>query len=226
MAGRLSHELRTPVTIVRSSLENLNADELSDQQAIYVERAYSGIGRLTNILNKMSEARRLEESLDEEEVISFNLAEVVKGCVQGYEIAFPDYEFNTSIEADPIQVTGIPELIAQLLDKLISNAVEFSKPGEAIKVRLTGDKKQAVLRVINCGVELPRDSEDQLFDSMLSIRDSDVKDDADHLGLGLYIARVITEFHGGTIHAANREDTRGVIITVTIPLMRITSKLR
>jgi two-component system sensor histidine kinase ChvG len=61
---------------------------------------------------------------------------------------------------------------------------------------------------------------------MLSVRESDDKHDGDHLGLGLYIARVITEFHGGTIHAANREDTRGVIVTVVIPLMRITSKLR
>ncbi len=226
MAGRLSHELRTPVSVVRSSLENMNKDDLSDEQAVYLERAHTGIRRLTNILNKISEARRLEESLDEDEVDSFNLAEVVKGCVQGYEAAFPDYKFTTSIEADPIPVTGIPELMAQLLDKLVNNAVEFSSPGDVIKVRLTSDKKQTVLRVINSGVELPPGTQDLLFDSMVSIRDGENHRQGNHLGLGLYIAKVITDFHGGTIHAANREDARGVIVTVVIPLMRITSKLR
>jgi signal transduction histidine kinase len=204
----------------------MDKEDLSEEQLVYLERAHTGLGRLTGILNKISEARRLEESLDEEEITSFNMAEVIKGCVQGYGNAFPEYTFNLSIEADSIPVTGIPELIAQLLDKLIGNAVEFSEPEDAIKVRLTCDKTQATLRVINSGVELPAGMSDQLFDSMVSVRGDNPHSDTNHLGLGLYIAKVIAEFHAGSIQAANREDTRGVIVTMVIPIMRITSKLR
>ena len=95
-------------------------------------------------------------------------------------------------------LTGIPELIVQLLDKLVGNAVEFSSESDAIRVRLTVDSDDAVLRVINSGPSLPDEMSDQLFDSMISVRESQSSDNS-HLGLGLYIARIITDFHGGTI---------------------------
>ncbi len=232
MASRLSHELRTPISVVRSSLDNLNQAGLSEQQLVYLERAFTGVERLSTILVKMSEARRLEESLDENEVIIFDLAALVRGCMQGYESAYEDQAFQLNIESEEIKITGIPDLLAQLLDKLISNAVEFSEDGQPVIVRLTRDDDEAVLRVINAGVELPADMESQLFDSLVSSRSADHHsahskdaDNASHLGLGLYIARIITDFHGGRIRAANREDVKGVVVTVVLPIMRITTRL-
>jgi len=225
MASRLAHELRTPVSVVRSSLENLNKDEISDDQIIYVERANKGVERLNTILNKMSEATRLEESLDEEEIDTFDLVKVVEGCVNGYEIAYPDNNFLLSIEADMVRLTGIADLIAQMLDKLISNAVEFSPAENPIRIRLNVEDHDALLRVLNDGPSLPVMSESNLFDSMVSLRKERTMETS-HLGLGLYIARIITEFHGGTINATDREDGQGVIITVRIPLMRLSARLR
>ncbi len=225
MASRLAHELRTPVSVVRSSLENLNKDEISDDQIIYVKRANKGVERLNTILNKMSEATRLEESLDEEEIDTFDLVKVVEGCVNGYEIAYPDNNFLLSIEADMVRLTGIADLIAQMLDKLISNAVEFSPAENPIRIRLNVEDHDALLRVLNDGPSLPVMSESNLFDSMVSLRKERTMETS-HLGLGLYIARIITEFHGGTINATDREDGQGVIITVRIPLMRLSARLR
>lgn len=220
MASRLNHELRTPLSVVRSSLENL--DSLPEDQRVYIERAQNGIQRLTNILNKISEARRLEDSLDEDEIVRFDLAEIVRSCVNGYESAYPGVEFKLSIESDKVPVTGIPELFAQLIDKLIDNAVEFSD-GDAIKVRLNKEGQSALLRILNNGPELPVELPDQLFESMVSHRHDDTEG---HLGLGLYVAKIIAGFHGGEIRLANREDAKGVIATVEVPLLRVTSKLR
>jgi len=58
---------------------------------------------------------------------------------------------------------------------------------------------------------------DRLFESMISVRPQ-VKQDQPHLGMGLHIARLITEFHGGKIGAENRQDREGVVITVVVPL--------
>ncbi len=225
MASRLAHELRTPISVVRSSLENLTLDNLDDGEAVYVERAHEGIERLTGILNKMSEASRLEQSLDEEEIESFDLTGVVRGCVDGYQTAFEKNAFLLSIEAEPVMLTGISELMVQLLDKLVSNAVEFSSEVDPIKIRLTIESDDAVLRIINNGPQLPQGMSGQLLDSMVSVRASQPGNKS-HLGLGLYIARIITDFHGGTIRLSNREDTQGVIVTVRIPLMRLSIKLR
>ena len=72
------------------------------------------------------------------------------------------------------------------------------------------------LAVANDGPPLPEGMQDQLFDSMVSVRSrSDAAEP--HLGLGLYIVRVITEFHRGAVRAANREDGRGAVITVAFP---------
>jgi len=232
MASRLAHELRTPVSVVRSSLENLILEDQTSENKIYLERANNGVHRLTRILNKMSEATRLEQSLDEDEIETFNLVNVIDGCVKGYRQAYPEFDFNLSVETDSLILAGIPDLIAQLLDKLVSNAYEFASPGSSIKIRMTQNKNEAILRVINDGLALPEEMQDKLFDSMISVRNSQIINNHSekggketHLGLGLYIAKVITQFHGGSIKIANREDTLGVIVTVSIPLMRITSKL-
>ncbi len=218
MASRLSHELRTPISVIRSSLENISVEKLQGDEAVYVERAHTGVRRLTMILNKMSEARRLEQSLNDDELRSFDLAQLVSGCVSGYEAAYPNSRFERSIEVTTLWLSGAPDLIAQLMDKLIDNAVEFAVTGSAVKVRLTLEQGQAVLRVINDGPGLPQ-SEDKLFDSMVSKRPG-LDSSSSHLGMGLYIASVITDFHGGSIEAQNREDTQGVIVTVRLPLMR------
>ncbi|MFT7219330.1 MAG: two-component system sensor histidine kinase ChvG [Candidatus Azotimanducaceae bacterium] len=224
MASRLSHELRTPVSVVKSSLENLQDSTLSKDASIYVERAHLGIQRLTNIMNKLAEARRLEEALDEDEMIRFDLAKLVSGCVSGYESAFSEVGFELLLEQDEIPVTGIPELMAQLLDKLVDNAAEFST-APLIKLRVSVEGDTAIMRIMNEGPTLPNGNSGQtLFESMTSVRQSG-RDSESHLGLGLYIAKVIADFHGASLTVANREDVQGVTVTMGVPLLRLTSKL-
>ena len=74
MASRLSHELRTPIAVVRSSLDNLKLSPLPDDARVYMERAQQGLNRLTHILTRMTEATRLEQSVGEDERERFDLA--------------------------------------------------------------------------------------------------------------------------------------------------------
>lgn len=223
LSRRLAHELRTPVSVVRSSLENLEASADADQQK-FVQRANNGVSRLTNILNSMSEASRLEQSLDKDEVVVFDLSGVIRGCFEGYEQAFPQQPFELIVESDEQRITGIPEMIAQMLDKLVDNAEQFSEVEQPIILRISSEQDNAVLRVSNSGPSLPDKMSNQLFDPMISVRDATASEDS-HLGLGLYVARLIAQFHGGRIELRNREDRQGVVVTVTIPLLRLTSKL-
>jgi len=113
----------------------------------------------------------------------------------------------------------VPDAINQMLDKLVQNAIDFARAieGAPIKISLRRDVKNIILSVENKGSLLPQNSKEiaQLFDSMVSKRS--VESHEAHLGLGLYIARLIAEFHGGTIAAANLEDGSGVIFWVTLP---------
>ena len=217
MSSRLSHELRTPVTVVRSSLENLSLTERNPESAVYLERAEEGISRLNLILTNMSEATRLEQMLQSSEKEKIDLGALVKGCFEGYRLAYPEATFVVDVPSYPVHVNGVPEYIAQLLDKLVANAVEFSYPQQPILVSCQTLRDHAVVKISNAGPYLPAEMKDRLFDSMISVRPQE-KQKQPHLGMGLRIARIISDFHGGQIRADNREDQEGAVITVVIPL--------
>lgn len=225
MGSRLSHEFRTPVAVVRSSLEHLNLQSLGPDAQKYVDRAHEGVNRLNMILNNLSEATRLEESLSQAETSEFPLTEVIQGCVQGYQMTYPQHTFNIAVPDDKLIMHGVPEYIAQLMDKLIANAIEFSEDDKPIEINLSlnhgSHGKYANLTVNNIGPELPDNMAEQIFESMVSVRRQQSQDKP-HLGLGLYIARLIVDFHQGTILARNRQNAQqqhvGVEIEIKLPM--------
>ena len=217
MASRLSHELRTPIAVVRSSLENLHAQPLSAAAGVYLERAQGGIGRLDAILTRMAEATRLEHSLADAERGPLDLSRLVAACADGYRSAYPQCRFEGPGPEAGVTIDGNPDLVAQMLDKLVANAVEFGTPGSVVRLGLVREGDAVVLSVDNEGPALPAGMEARLFDSMVSVRPGK-SGEVPHLCLGLYIVRLIAAFHGGNARAANRPDGTGVVIAVTLPL--------
>ena len=214
LASRLSHELRTPVAVVRSSLENLRSAHSLDETRTYLARAEEGLARLSAILSRMTEASRLEQSLSALEPERFDAAAVVRGCVEGYRLAYDSRTFELAESAGPVMVLGAPDLLAQMLDKLVENAVDFASAGTPVRVRVAANEREVSLRVENRGSSLPDAIRDSLFESMVSMR-NERSARVPHLGLGLYIARLISEFHGGALRAENLSDG-GVAFEATL----------
>ena len=182
-----------------------------------LERAQGGIGRLDAILTRMTEATRLEHSLADAERGRVDLSRLVAACVDGYRSAYPQCRFEGPDPEAGVTIDGNPDLVAQMLDKLVANAVEFGTPGSLVRLGLAREGDAVVLSVDNEGPALPAGMEARLFDSMVSVRPGQ-SGEVPHLGLGLYIVRLIAAFHGGTARAANRADGTGVVIAVTLPL--------
>ena len=217
MNARLSHEFRTPISVVRSSLDRLAMGELKDDARVYVDRALEGTHRLNRILNQMSEASGLEQSLQTAENERIDLSSLVAGCVQGYQIAFDDQKISHIAFSKPIFITACPDHLAQMLDKVVSNAIQFALPQTEVIVKLERIKGYARIIVSNKGVCIDAENSQSLFDSMISVR-SESKDRSLHLGLGLYIARTITEFYKGSIAIENEQDASGVNLQILLPL--------
>ena len=211
LASKLSHELRTPLAIVTSSLENLEHEPLNEASADYTARARDGAERLRHILSAMSEASRVEELMTHAEPEDFDLTAVLNATTNAYRDAYRERRFDFVSALDDAPMRGSPELLIQMLDKLIDNAVDFSQENDVIRIRLERDGDDYRLGVSNPGPPLPERMRTQLFDSMISVRKGG---DDKHLGLGLYVAKLIAEGHGGTIAATN--DTDGVTFTVSL----------
>ncbi len=219
LAGKLAHEIRTPLTIVRSSLENLESEkEVPSSARIYLERARQGSERLNAILVAMGAATRVEEAISNAERSRFDLVPLIASAADSYRIGFPERRFATELPSEALMIDGAPDLVMQLLDKLIDNAVDFSPAGATIILRLGFDSHQAVLEVDNPGPPIAAAAQGRLFESLWqSRRDSGGDGDSrPHFGLGLYIVRLIAEFHAGSVSAESLAGDTGARFTVRL----------
>ena len=217
LAGKLAHEIRTPLTIVRSSLENLESEPLPRSAQTYVERAREGSERLNAILVAMGAATRVEEAIQNAERTCFDLVPLVESAVESYRGAFPDRSFALELPGEPVAIDGAPDLVVQMLDKLVENAVDFSPAGATITVRLRPEPEAAVLEVDNPGPPLAPGTAARIFESLWQSRRSGAGNDGrPHFGLGLYIVRLIAEFHGGHAWAASLPGDAGARFSVRL----------
>jgi two-component system, OmpR family, sensor histidine kinase ChvG len=218
LAGKLAHEIRTPLTIVRSSLENLETEkEVPASARIYLERARQGSERLNAILVAMGAATRVEEAISNAERSRFDLVPLISSAAGAYRIAFPERRFATELPQEAVMIDGAPDLIMQMLDKLIDNAVDFSPSGATLTLRLVLESHLAVLEVDNPGPPIAAGAQGRLFESLWQSRRSGGDNDGrPHFGLGLYIVRLIAEFHGGSASAESLPGDAGARFMVRI----------
>jgi signal transduction histidine kinase len=218
LAGKLAHEIRTPLTIVRSSLDNLESEQVPTTVRTYLDRARQGSERLNAILIAMGAATRVEEAITNAERSRFDLVPVIAAAADAYRVAFPERRFATELPPESVMIDGAPDLIVQMLDKLIDNAVDFSPPRATLAIRLSLESSHiAVLEVDNPGPTIPPDTLGRLFESLWQSRAGGSESDSrPHFGLGLYIVRLIAEFHGGNASAANLPDDSGARFSVRL----------
>ena len=212
---KLSHELRTPLSIVATSLEHIEHESQDSNLIPYLERLRKGVERLEITLEKMSAATRTKQTISDTPLENIDLLEVLPGCIEAYSDIYGN-RFKFEQTALRTNIDGSGELIEQMLDKLIDNAVSFSKDNSPINILLSGKKDQILLSVTNKGPLLPEKIRDQLFDPLVSMRET--HSDSLHLGHGLYIVRLIAEHLNGKVEANNLEDGTGVRFGIVLPV--------
>src|SRR4030095_7125355 len=157
-----------PLAIVRSSLENLESEERATEP--YLQRAREGTDRLQAILSAMGAASRTEEAIRHAERTRFDLAELVRSTTRAYSDTFATHRFAARVPDRRCEFNGAPDLIVQLLDKLVDNAVDFSAAGTLIELQLEPDEESFVLSVLNEGEPLSEEVRALLFKSMFQRR--------------------------------------------------------
>jgi len=216
LASRLSHELKTPIAITRSSLENLASYDLEPAARQYLSRAQEGLDRQAAIVSAMSEAQRLEGAVRTADWETVNLGEMLKHSAEAYRSVNLLRTINLNLPAENCELRCAPDLIAQALDKLVDNAISLSTEDCEIDISLRREEKAVLICVANSGTRLPEVLHDQLFDSLVSLRDN--RASGQHLGLGLHIVRLVAEAHGGKVTARNLPNDKGVEFTIRLPV--------
>ena len=216
LGSKLSHELRTPLSVVTTSLENIDKQSLDQRSQISIERAQQGAARLQKLIRNLSEASSLEQTITLSEKHPVDLREWITVAGEVYTSTYPDRRFEVDVAAHgDLKVSASLELLHQMLDKLVSNALDFSVPDSAIVLGLYGFENGVVCYVENHGAPLPEHMIDELFEPMVTQREH--RDDQPHMGLGLYIVKLIADYHSASVRAVNFDSARAVRFEITFP---------
>lgn len=214
MAKFLKHELKNASIGVKSSLALI--ERRSQQPGIntYLERAKKSLNYMNILLTSVSNASSLEAMIYKEPLNPVNLGLIVQSQIDEYKLSYPQYRFTGDIDQH-LNIMGNEDRLRQLLDNLVNNAIEHSHLDTPITINLRNNGNMAELSVSNEGVKLP-DDKDKIFDLFVSLRDAGHWK-SDNLGLGLYLVKLITEGHEGTVQASDLSGKDGAIFTVRIP---------
>ena len=231
MAEENAHAFKTPIAVIRQSLEPLRRAVPEDNQ-----RAQRAIGLVEHSLDRLdglvAMARRLDEATADvlaQPRVPVDLGHVIGGLVQiqsaalaGRDVTIILVSHDLVLSADLVPglfVLGTEEMIESIAENLIDNAVSFAPPGSEILVRLTRDDSFAHLTVSDHGPGVPVGQIERIFDRYYAERHTEASNGApeSHFGIGLWIARRNVEAMGGTIEAENQAP-HGLAMHVRLPL--------
>ncbi|MDD5580018.1 MAG: HAMP domain-containing sensor histidine kinase [Methylobacter sp.] len=219
----ISHELRTPITIIRGEAEvtlrgnDREMEEYKEALQHIVELSMQ-LGKYVNDLLFLA---RNETTSLQFEWDSLDLAELVAGAVENFQVMAEENSISVSLEApaEPVWVRGDKQRLRQVLFILGDNACRYSNPGGHIAVALRVNGKEASVSLTDQGIGIPAQDLERIFDR--HFRSSNAlhsRDDGS--GLGLPMAKSILKAHGGPVTVASIENS-GSTFTVTLPLISV-----
>jgi len=208
----LRHEILNPVNTISMSLQNMQLhNDTSD-----VRTASNAVKQLQLIVSSLTEAASIDDALTQEATERLDIAALLKEYVTNSQGKHRDAKLRYQGVAEGVYVQGNDIRLVQLLDKIKDNAVDYAMPGSEILFQLQTDNHgQVIIRIANEGEPIPQQQLQLLFQGMMSQRVE--KTATPHLGIGLYVAHQIAQFHHGQLQVANRRDKQGVEVILILP---------
>jgi histidine kinase len=219
MISDVAHELRTPLTVIKGSLEGL-MDGVLETAPKTLESVYRQTERLDRLVNDLHELNYLEDDILEFNPKPVNLNHFLMEIYQSLQVNFqqksvdlcfdlPDEEILIRVDEDRLQ---------QVLMNLFSNALRYTPKGGEVRLSVCRDDGMALVKVADTGIGIPEEHLPHIFERLYRVSDSRSRMDGGS-GLGLTIAKMLVEQHGGTIWAESPGEGQGTIILFTLPLI-------
>ena len=207
-AADVAHEIKNPLTSLRSAVETVARVENVEQQKALLTIVKDDVARLDRLISDISDASRLDAEMSRATSDRVDIRRMLMAMADAYRPAGEERGVRFAVEAregDSYFVMGIEGRLGQVLRNLITNALSFSPPGGRIALRARTEPGFVVIEVEDDGPGIPENKLEGIFDRFYSERPEGEKFGT-HSGLGLSISRQIIEAHGGTLVAANRTD--------------------
>ena len=212
-----SHELKTPLTVILSNAELLEAAPLEPRPERWVDNIHTEALQMKALVEEMLTLARADDSTRPMERVPLSLSELTAGCALTFESVA--YEAGKPLEyelAENITVLGNHDHLRRLVSILLDNAIKYGAEDTPVRMTLQRDDRQAVLTVSNTGAPIPPEHLPHLFERFYRADAS--RGETSGFGLGLAIAKSIAEEHKAALRAES--DAVSTRFIFTIPLKR------
>ena len=209
------HELKTPITIIQADADVLESEMTEESE--WIEDIRRQTRRLSELTADMIFLSRMEEENAAIQMQDFSLSELVEETARSFQalVRSRNKSFRASV-APELRMTGDEKAVARLVSILMDNAMKYSPEGGSVELTLDKDGRNGRLVVKNTSLPMEKGSADHLLERFAR-GDSSRNSESGGFGLGLSIARAVTEAHRGKIHAQS-EDGESLTVTVELPL--------
>jgi signal transduction histidine kinase len=220
-AGNASHELKTPLSIIRLQSEKLLMQgDLSSAQQESVQQQLEGISRLATVIEKLLFLARSEVGAVHMNLKAQSTAALIRGFCEDASVLCEEAKVGFVIEKNMDAVaTFDAALMRQVLLNLLSNALRFTPAAGQVTLSSWADRQNWLVSIEDTGPGLPAEALEDVFEPFVraSAPSAPVEGGKDGAGLGLAICRSILQLHHGSIRGANRAPGPGFCITFVMP---------
>jgi two-component system sensor histidine kinase ChvG len=217
-AADVAHELKNPLTSLRSAVETLPLAKRAEDRARLNAIIQHDVRRLDRLISDISNASRLDAELARQSAEVVDIGMLADAMVSIQKDVAQKRNVNVVLETvglrQPPIVLGHDSRLAQVINNLVDNAVSFSPEQGTVRVALASADDSVTIVVTDEGPGIRGDIS-RIFQRFYTDR-PDGEHFGDHSGLGLAICKQIVEAHGGTIEARNRTDRSGAEFTVRL----------
>ena len=216
----LVHEIRNPLTSLKSASEILNETADSTQRKELIDILNHDVQRIERLITDYSQMLKDEVALSKEKMKKINLKLITKSVVDDFNNI---YETKRGIEIkliddnnlDEYLINGIENRIEQIIANLLDNSISFSEDNKKILVKISKDiEDKIILKVIDQGKGFKEKNTDKIFNRFYSNRPDKF---GEHSGLGLNIVKNLVDLHGATISASNNIEQDGANVEIIFP---------
>ena len=222
----ISHELRSPLTSIRGWLDMLldEAEVMDPGHVDALQRVSRNTDRLTRVVGDLLDLYHVDAGDLSMQTEPVDLAAIARDAVAGIEAAgsCSGLDVRASLPSSPVEVSGDPARLAQVIDNLCSNAVKYTPEGGTVRVSLDASRGVAALCVADSGIGIPAEERGHLFERFFRASTATERE-IKGTGLGLAISKAIVEKHGGSIDVSDGDGGVGTAFTVTLPLRALGS---
>ncbi|MFV0400346.1 MAG: ATP-binding protein [Oscillospiraceae bacterium] len=209
----VSHELKTPLTVIQNYATMLQSAELPEEKRLeYGKTIANASRRLSELISNILRLNKLENQKIFPISDPYDLGEQLRECLLGFEDSWESKGLEIVIDIEDITVKADAELLALVWNNLISNAIKFTEPGGTVAVSLREDDDNAVVKVSDSGCGISQDVGGHIFDKFYQ---GDTSHATQGNGLGLALVKRVIDILGGEI-AVESIVGQGSTFTVTL----------